>query len=209
MDRVKVIIGEKEYNCQLAKTDEDRKKGLMGVKSLPADEGMLFEWKEEGRREMWMKDTSIQLDQIGINEDGEVTQVFRAIPESEDLVPFANVKWILEVNSDSGIKVGDDFEIDDDEDLNKYKMKVLAPDGTTQMLLQGGERIFSRISTLQMLKWVKKAEKVKDNSEEYDKICRRLGKRMFKEIRKQDNQAPQYVEGPEDKEQNNKEESKE
>ena len=42
MDRVKVNVGDKTYNCQVAKTEEDRKKGLMGVENLPPDEGMLF-----------------------------------------------------------------------------------------------------------------------------------------------------------------------
>lgn len=35
MDRVKVNVGDKTYNCQVAKTEEDRKKGLMGVENLP------------------------------------------------------------------------------------------------------------------------------------------------------------------------------
>mgnify|MGYP005930239797 FL=1 len=42
-----------------------------------------------------------------------------------------NAKYILEVNQDSGIVEGDDFEIDNSEDLDKYVMKVLAPDGST------------------------------------------------------------------------------
>ena len=42
MDRVKVNVGDKTYNCQIAKTEEDRKKGLMGVENLPPDEGMLL-----------------------------------------------------------------------------------------------------------------------------------------------------------------------
>jgi hypothetical protein len=42
-----------------------------------------------------------------------------------------NTKYILEVNANSGIKEGDEFEIDDSDDLNKYTMKILAPDGTT------------------------------------------------------------------------------
>jgi hypothetical protein len=39
----------------------------------------------------------------------------------------------LEVNRTNKIQKGDDFEIDDSDDLNKYVMKVLAPDGSTQM----------------------------------------------------------------------------
>ena len=120
MDRVKVNVGDKTYNCQIAKTEEDRKKGLMGVENLPPDEGMLFVWEDEDTREMWMKDTKIPLDQIAINDNDEVVLVYKAQPEDETLVPFMNAKYILEVNQDSGIVEGDDFEIDDSEDYDKY-----------------------------------------------------------------------------------------
>ena len=116
MDRVKVNVGDKTYNCQVAKTEEDRKKGLMGVENLPPDEGMLFVWEDEDTREMWMKDTKIPLDQIAINDNDEVVLVYKAQPEDETLVPFMNAKYILEVNQDSGIVEGDDCEIDDSED---------------------------------------------------------------------------------------------
>ena len=163
MDRVKVNVGDKTYNCQVAKTEEDRKKGLMGVENLPPDEGMLFVWEDEDTREMWMKDTKIPLDQIAINDNDEVVLVYKAQPEDETLVPFMNAKYILEVNQDSGIVEGDDFEIDDSEDYDRYVMKVLAPDGTTQMYLQGGERIVSRKETRTLIKKAKKAYENKDN----------------------------------------------
>ena len=73
-------------------------------------------------------------------------------------------------------------------------MKVIASDGSTQMNLQGGERIFSRVSTKQMITWAKKADANKNNSELFDKYCKRLGKRMFKEIKAQDTRKPEYVE---------------
>lgn len=41
MDKVIVNIGDKTYNCQLAKNDEDRRKGLMDIEFLPPDEGVL------------------------------------------------------------------------------------------------------------------------------------------------------------------------
>ena len=199
MDRVIVNIGNKTYNCQVAKTEEDRRKGLMGVENLPPDEGMLFMWDDEDTREMWMKDTKIPLDQIAINDDDEVVLVYKAQPEDETLVPFMNTKYILEVNQDSGITEGDEFEIDDSDDLNKYVMKVLAPDGSTQMNLQGGERIFSRICTKQLIKWAKRAYEVKDNTQKYDKICRRLGKRIFRELKAQNERDPEYVQAPNEK----------
>lgn len=41
MDKVIVHIGNKTYNCQLAKTEEEHRKGLMDVEYLAPDEGML------------------------------------------------------------------------------------------------------------------------------------------------------------------------
>lgn len=197
MERVLIEIGNKTYKCQIAKTEEEKKKGLQGVEHLPIDEGMLFIWDDEDTREMWMKDCSLELDIIGINDDEEVNTVIKALPNDETLLPFPNAKYILEVNSGSGIVEGDEFEIDDSDDLNKYVMKVLAPDGSTQFMLQGGERIFSRISSRKLIKWAKKAEAIKSDSKKLDSYCKRLGKIMFKELYAQDHRDPEYVKVPE------------
>ena len=194
MERVIINIGDKTYKCQVAKNEEDRRKGLQGVEHLPIDEGMLFVWEDEATREMWMKDTKIPLDQIAINDDDEVVLVYTAQPEDETLVPFMNAKYILEVNAESGIVEGDEFEIDDSDDLNKYVMKVLAPDGSTQMYLQGGERIVSRKETRTLIKKAKKAYANKGG--DYDRYCKSLGKYMFKILKGQDNREPEYVQVP-------------
>lgn len=194
MERVIVNIGNKTYKCQVAKNEEARRKGLQGIEHLPIDEGMLFVWEDEATREMWMKDTKIPLDQIAINDDDEVVLVYTAQPEDETLVPFMNAKYILEVNAESGIVEGDEFEIDDSDDLNKYVMKVLAPDGSTQMYLQGGERIVSRKETRTLIKKAKKAYANKGG--DYDRYCKSLGKYMFKILKGQDNREPEYVQVP-------------
>ena len=93
MDRVKVNIGNKTYNCQIAKTEEEKKKGLMDIENLPIDEGLLFVWNDEGTREMWMKDTKIPLDQIALDDNDEVVMVYTAQPEDETIVPFPNDKY--------------------------------------------------------------------------------------------------------------------
>lgn len=194
MKKAIVTIGNKTYKCKVAETEEQKQKGLMGVEELPSDEGMLFIWEEEGTQQMWMKNCSIPLDQIAINDDEEVTIVYQAEPNNETLIPFTNAKYILEVNTNSGIKEGDEVEIDFEDDEDKYVMKVLAPDGSTQMNLQGGERIMSRKSTRQLIKWAKRAEAVKDNEDLYTRYCKRLGKIMFKELKAQDEREPEYVE---------------
>lgn len=198
MDKVIVNIGNKRYNCQLAKTEEQRRKGLMDVEYLAPDEGMLFEFDEEGTHEFWMKNTPLELTQISINDDDEVEYIYQATPNDETLIPFENCKYLLEVNRTTEIQKGDDFEIDDSDDLNKYVMKVLAPDGSTQMNLQGGERIFSRISTKKMIKQAKKANSLREDPVLYERACKKLGKICLKELYAQNHRDQEYVQVPED-----------
>ena len=195
-----ITIGNKEYKCRVTETEEERKKGLMKEPFLPPDEGMLFEF-DTPEPTMWMKNTLVALDQIGIDSNDEVKLVVTRIPEDETEIPFPNCKYVLEVNANSGIKVGDDFDIT--EDLGKFTMKVVGSDGSTQFLLQGGERIFSRISTRQIIKWAKKAEAVKNDKTQFESMCKRLGKRVFRELYDQDHREPQYVETPDVKPKDN------
>ena len=197
MEKILVSIGDKIYKCQLAKNDGDHKKGLMDIEYLAPDEGMLFEFPKEGTYEFWMKNTSLELTQISINDDNEVEEIYQAIPNDETLIPFKNCKYLLEVNRTTEIQKGDDFEIDDSDDLNKYVMKVLAPDGSTQMGLQGGERIISRRETKILIKKAKLA-KSEQNSDKFEKKCKSLGKYMFKILWGQNHRDQEYVQVPED-----------
>lgn len=197
MEQVFVNVGDKTYKCKLAKSEEDKRQGLMDVENLPPDEGMLFVWDSADTQQMWMKNTYVPLDMIAINDNDEVIMVYPAQPLSEELITFMGAKYILEVNQNSGVQVGDDFEIDDSDDLNKYVMKVIASDGSTQFLLQGGERIVSRKETKTLIKKAKKAESLKDNEDAFNKACTSLGKYMFKVLYGQDNRDPEYVQVPE------------
>lgn len=184
---MKIEIGDKEYNVTCARTEEERIKGLQGVTELKENEGMLFFFEEPQTVGFWMKDTKIPLDIIFIDEDMEVISVYQGKPESETIAEEDNVKFVLEVNQNSGIKEGDELDIEEDEQLPT--MKVIAPDGSTQMELQGGERIFSRKNTRTLIRMAKKAKSTKSDSD-----YKRLGKKMFSYIKQQDNRDPEYVE---------------
>ena len=67
-------------------------------------------------------------------------------------------------------------------------MKVLAPDGSTQMELWGGERIVSRRETKILIKKAIKAYQSQSDSD-----YKSLGKYMFKVLKGQDNRKPEYV----------------
>jgi hypothetical protein len=179
---MEITINDKKYKVQEAKTDSEREKGLQGVKSLPKNEGMLFYFdppKEECS--FWMKDTLIPLDIVFIDEDGEVISVKQGTPNSEDMITEHNVAYVLEVNQNSGIKKGDELDLDPN-DKSGPVMKVIGSDGSTQMELYGGERIFSRKNTRILIKKAKKADETK-----LDKDYKALGKYIFKCIKTQDN----------------------
>jgi len=62
--------------------------------------------------------------------------------------------YVVEVNVNSGVQEGDSLEFVEDEEV---VMKVLAPDGSSQMDLVGGERIVSRKETKVLIRKAKKA----------------------------------------------------
>lgn len=194
MEKKLITVGDFTYICKIAISEEDKRKGLMGVKTLPPDEGMLFVFKNDETPKMWMKNTEIPLDMIAIDDNDEVISVYKAMPNDETLIPFEDAKYILEINQNSGVKIGDDFEIDKDENLNKYVMKVIAPDGSTQFMLQGGERIVSRKETRILIKKAKKADSVKKDEALFNKACKSLGKYIFKVLHGQDNRDQEFVE---------------
>lgn len=189
-----IEIGDKTYKVREAHTEEEKEKGLQGVKELPEDEGMLFYFNPPQEVAMWMKDTLIPLDIIFIDEDMEVISVAKGEPNNEELIIEQDVAYVLEVNQNSGIEEGDELDIEEekDEDDNPPVMKVLAPDGSTQMDLWGGERIFSRKNTVTLIRKAKKANLSKD-----DKDFKALGRYMFKCIKGQDERPPEYVDAPE------------
>ena len=199
---ITIEIGDKEYRVKEAKTEEERTQGLKGVEELPEDEGVLFYMPDKKSQVVFtMEDMKFPLDIIFINQDDEVFDVAYNVPidteaviSDEDALPNQDdyVKYVLEVNPNSGIQVGDELDIEDDEDNSTIKMQVLAPDGSTQMELEGGERICSRKNTRVLIKKAKKAYKSKQ-----DKDYKSLGKYMFKVLKEQDTREPEYVDAPE------------
>lgn len=191
-----IIIGNKEYDVEIADTPQKREDGLSRVRKLSRDEGMLFVFDRESTDYFTMKDTSINLDIIFIDSDGDVISVktVRAF-DKKPVVCERPYKFVLEVNANSGIKKGDDIDFDDEDfteeeasQVKKSRMLVLNSDGDVQMKLVGGERIVSMIKTRQLIKAALKAYKT-DNDSDY----RRVGKLIFNELDAQDGRDPQYV----------------
>lgn len=102
--------------AELAVTDEERMKGLMGRESIPANFGMWFVFPSEVQDAFWMKDTLIPLDMIFVGSDMKIVDIIaNAVPRSEELLrPKAPYNYVLEVNGGvaaaDGIAIGDSVE---------------------------------------------------------------------------------------------------
>lgn len=182
-----IKLGGQEYDIFIAKSEEQKKQGLQNFKSLPSDEGMLFIINESNPVETFfhMHNVPFPLDLVFMDDEFKVLDVKRGNPEDDKIEGVAS--YVLEVNANSGIKKGDEADLDD-EDTHDYVMKVLDPQGKTQMNLEGGERIVSRRETLVLIKKTLKAY----NSKE-DKDYKALGKYMFKVLKGQNERKPEYV----------------
>lgn len=186
-----IEIGDKQYRVEIVSSEEDMEKGLGERESLDKDKGMLFDFKEEQEEVTFnTEEMKFNIDIIFINKDEEVTKICSNCKPGSELFEAKNVRYVLEVNANSGIEVGDELDLNP-EDADPI-MKVLAPDGSTQMELLGGERIFSRKSTKRFIKWAKRAE-----DSQLDSDFKHLGQIMFKEIKAQDSRPAEYVEVPE------------
>ena len=195
METIKIKINNKIYNVLAARSEEEREQGLQNVIEKDNDEGCLFFHPEVENVEYWMKNTSLPLDLIFIDADKEVISIKQGKPESEDLISEKDVKYVLELNKDSGVEAGDILEIDGEDDfsedgieLEPNKMYIIGSDGNPQAELQGGERIFSRKSTRVILRKAKKAFETKADAD-----YRALGRYVFNELIAQTSRKPQYV----------------
>jgi uncharacterized protein len=105
--------GRDLFQVWIATTPEQHQQGLMWVRQLAPDQGMLFLHESPGPKTMWMKNTYLSLDMIFADETGRIVSITRnTTPLSTTLITSpANVAAVLEIlggESDRrGIAVGD------------------------------------------------------------------------------------------------------
>lgn len=102
-----------DFVAELALDNAQREQGLMFRKSMPPENGMLFDFGEARDVAMWMRNTLIPLDMLFIARDGRITHIHEnAVPHSEAIISSRGpVKFVLELNGGAakrfGIKPGD------------------------------------------------------------------------------------------------------
>ena len=106
-----------DFKVSIANNDIQRRRGLMFVKHLPKNYGMLFNFEQEQYVVMWMKNTKIALDMLFIDKDNQIVHIkHNALPESKELIDSRyKVLKILEINGGLsrkfGISTGDHIKI--------------------------------------------------------------------------------------------------
>jgi uncharacterized membrane protein (UPF0127 family) len=109
-----VQIGQQTISLEVAKTLDQRSRGLMYRTELAPNHGMLFLFETTERLSFWMKNMLIPLDIVFLK-DGEVKQIATAVPCPTDPCPLYSsqtpVNQVLELPAGKtralGIKVGD------------------------------------------------------------------------------------------------------
>mgnify|MGYP003584766620 CR=1 FL=1 len=106
-----ITVGPAVFQVDVAKTPEQRERGLMFRRELPPNQGMLFV-QPTGRAAFWMKNTFIPLDLLYFDPDGTLLQIeANALPcQTPDCPVYtsrkATVRYILEINAGAAAQRG-------------------------------------------------------------------------------------------------------
>ena len=98
-------INGKKINLIVAKSEEDRQKGLSGRDKLDENQGMIFVFEKPGKYSFWMINMKFPLDIIYINGD-KVVHIFKNLPQQADTpvgllpryTPSEDANYVLELN---------------------------------------------------------------------------------------------------------------
>jgi len=95
-----VYINNIPFLLKFVSTSQELEKGLMYVKHLPELSGMVFIFKENGIKNMWMRNTYIPLDMLFVNDKFEIVHTHKCA-KPFDLTQINSkykCKYVIEVN---------------------------------------------------------------------------------------------------------------
>lgn len=90
-----------EIRAAVVDTDESRNMGLMDVRELPEDRGMLFVFDREAPLSFWMANTPLSLDIIFVNQAKEIVRIHANTPplSEQNFESEADAMYAIEVNA--------------------------------------------------------------------------------------------------------------
>ncbi len=100
--------GARRFTVEIARSPEQRARGLMFRTELDRNSGMLFVFDQPGIVRMWMKNTLIPLDMLFIAEDGRISRIAaRTTPLSEKTIASGGpVRAVLELPAGTAARLG-------------------------------------------------------------------------------------------------------
>ena len=98
-DLPSVKVNAVTFHVEVARSDEEWRKGLMFREKLGAHEGMLFYGKLERPQIFWMKNTLVSLDIVFISKNKKIVSIAKHTePFSETPIPSAGpAQYVLEI----------------------------------------------------------------------------------------------------------------
>jgi uncharacterized protein len=113
--------GEHVVDVEVADSDAERQRGLMGRSELGADAGMIFVYDTDQRGGFWMKDTLVPLSIAFYDRTGRILRILDMEPCRHDPCriydPGVAYRGALEVNRGAfrrwGIREGDALRLED------------------------------------------------------------------------------------------------
>jgi uncharacterized membrane protein (UPF0127 family) len=114
---VRTAGGDRSLSVRVADSDEERARGLMGVRDLPADDGMAFLFDGPSTGAFWMQNTLIPLSIAFVSEDGHILGITEMTPCQADPCPSYSAPgpyaWAVEANAGwfaaNGARPGDEI----------------------------------------------------------------------------------------------------
>jgi uncharacterized membrane protein (UPF0127 family) len=106
--QVETASGGHAFQVWVADNDRSRQQGLMYIKELPADRGMLFLFERPQLASFWMKNTFVSLDIVFIAADGIVVNIAHDT-QPLSLAPIqsvAPVTAVLELAAGTAARIG-------------------------------------------------------------------------------------------------------
>jgi len=111
LERVPLTIttatGVHHFKVEVAGTEQQQSKGLMFVRSLAPNHGMIFPFSPPQEVSFWMENTLIPLDIVFIRQDHTIARITNAKPLDETLLPSGEpIVAVLEIRGGRAEQLG-------------------------------------------------------------------------------------------------------
>lgn len=115
-DRFPIKVGGQVVQMRLAIQPQEQQQGLMFLKSMPADEGMIFLYDRPQQMSFWMRNCEFPQDIGFFDAEGKLKEVYPMYPHDERPVQSLGVRqFALEMNQgwyrQHGLKLGDALDL--------------------------------------------------------------------------------------------------